>query len=575
MAGTEARPPDLLWMILCEGPHGNRLTSLWTTNCSMRECQKMAPKQKLLVFIVAYQAEKTISWVLNRIPKEIFESFETQVLIVDDASSDKTFDVALEYKTAHVTIPIVAIRNEHNQGYGGNQKVGYYYAIKNGFDFVALLHGDGQYAPEELPNLLKPLQSGEADAVLGSRMMTRWLALRGGMPLYKYIGNRILTTFQNWMLKSHLSEFHSGYRIYSVRSLINIPFLLNTNDFHFDTEILIQLMNAKARIQESPIPTYYGDEICYVNGIQYAFHVAVATIKNVLHRSGLLYQRRYDTLPSDASYYDLKLTYPSSHTAALDQIPTGSIVLDMGGGPGDFARYLSDKKHCEVTVVDQFAPREKTSPVRYIVQDLNQDMDFSIRDYQYILLLDVLEHLKDPEHFLEELRRQFTFETKKFIITTPNIAFFVQRLMLMIGQFNYGKVGILDRTHSRLFTFRSLKYLLRDAGFKFDRMRGIPAPFPKAIGENWISKLLLRLNELLIHISPELFSYQIFVLAESTPHVNYIVEHGVKSSERRLQIRVKDASISEDEQEIILGAHPESSSETIQNRLNFIPVPKK
>ena len=137
------------------------------------------------------------------------------------------------------------LRNEINQGYGGNQKVGYAFAIERGFDFVVLLHGDGQYAPEELPKLLAPLRDGRADAVLGSRMMTTFGALRGGMPLYKYVGNRVLTALQNRLLRANLSEFHSGYRAYSVRALRDLRFRLNSNDFHFDTEIIVQLSDGR------------------------------------------------------------------------------------------------------------------------------------------------------------------------------------------------------------------------------------------------------------------------------------------------------------------------------------------
>ena len=117
-----------------------------------------------------------------------------------------------------------------------------------------MIHGDGQYAPEELPTLVAPLRDGQADAVFGSRMMTRFGALKGGMPLYKFVGNRILTAIQNLLLGTSLTEFHSGYRVYSVAALQKIPFRLNSNDFHFDTEIIIQLLNARQRIVELPIP---------------------------------------------------------------------------------------------------------------------------------------------------------------------------------------------------------------------------------------------------------------------------------------------------------------------------------
>jgi glycosyltransferase involved in cell wall biosynthesis len=235
-------------------------------------------EKKVLVFIVAYNAERTIRDVIQRIPAALAEH-ETEILIIDDSSHDQTFEQARDVaKQAGLQYPVTVLFNPVNQGYGGNQKIGFHYAIREQFDAVALVHGDGQYAPERLPELLEPLLAGEADAVFGSRMLDRFSALRGGMPFYKYLGNKILTKFQNWLLRSSLSEFHSGYRLYSVPALECIPFERNTNDFHFDTEIIIQLFRAGLRIKELPIPTYYGDEICYVNGLKYALQVTKATL---------------------------------------------------------------------------------------------------------------------------------------------------------------------------------------------------------------------------------------------------------------------------------------------------------
>ncbi len=182
--------------------------------------------------------------------------------------------------------------NPVNQGYGGNQKIGFHYAIEKGFDFVALVHGDGQYAPELLPELVEPLAEGDADAVFGSRMMTKDGARKGGMPLYKFFGNKILTRAQNLLLRADLSEFHSGYRIYSASAAKKIPFHLNSNVFHFDTEIIIQLLVACQRIVELPIPTYYGDEICHVNGMKYAKDVLVASLKARMQELSLFYDRK-------------------------------------------------------------------------------------------------------------------------------------------------------------------------------------------------------------------------------------------------------------------------------------------
>ena len=209
---------------------------------------------RLLVFVIAYHAEKSLVSVLERIPATIFQDYRCEILVVDDASTDNTFRIGKAWKAAHPDIPITVLRNEYNQGYGGNQKVGYAYAITEKFDFVAMVHGDGQYAPEELPRLVEPLANGQADAVFGSRMMVPGAARKGGMPLYKYVGNRILSRLQNALLGSNLSEFHSGYRVYRVSALQQVAFQLNSNEFHFDSEIIVQFLNARLRILELPIP---------------------------------------------------------------------------------------------------------------------------------------------------------------------------------------------------------------------------------------------------------------------------------------------------------------------------------
>jgi glycosyltransferase involved in cell wall biosynthesis len=488
-----------------------------------------ARKPRLLVFVIAYYAESTLRSVLERIPPAVFAEYDCQILVVDDGSEDRTFAIGQEYRAVHPEIRMTVLRNSYNQGYGGNQKVGYSFAIDEGFDFVAMLHGDGQYAPEELLRLVEPLRDGTADAVFGSRMLEKFAALKGGMPLYKYAGNKILTRLQNVMLGMRLSEFHSGYRVYSVKWLKRIRFLLNSDDFHFDTEIIIQLFNAGARIVERPIPTYYGGEICRVNGMKYAKDVLVATLQNVAHRSGLLYRRRFDPRSEGNSHYDLKLGYASSHTYALDAVPSGTKVIDIGAGPAGIARELV-KKGCEVTVVDQHAPQEAHAHIRVVQQNLDDPLTFDLENHDYLLMLDVIEHLHDPERFLDDLRSRFDYRPKTLILTTPNIAFVVQRIMLLLGQFNYGNKGILDRTHTRLLTFRALKNLLRDSGFKIKRVKGVPAPFPKVLGNGFIGRAALGANLALIAISETLFSYQIYVEAETTPPVEFVLRDAREKS---------------------------------------------
>jgi glycosyltransferase involved in cell wall biosynthesis len=471
-------------------------------------------RSRLLIFVIAYAAERTLESVLGRIPRRLFDDYECRVLVVDDASQDRTFEIGCKHNDEHPDFPLVVLRNEYNQGYGGNQKVGYAYAIAENFDLVAMVHGDGQYAPEELPRLLLPFKERRADAVFGSRMLTPGGALKGGMPLYKFLGNKMLTRVQNRLLGTSLSEFHSGYRIYSVDALRTIPFQLNSNDFHFDTEIIIQLVNAKRRIVELPIPTFYGDEVCHVDGMKYAKDVILATVRNGFHRAGLLYETKFDTAPLDAAHEGLKLGYASSHTYAIDAVPTGVAVIEIGSEAPVVPELV--KKGCRAEVIE---------PER-----LERDFDFDVRPFEYLLLLDVIEHLNDPETFMEKLRLQFDHSRKVLILTTPNIAFIVPRLMLLGGQFNYGVSGILSKSHKRLFTFRGIKRLLTDNGFRIKVVRGVPAPFPKALGDVPAARAAVRLHELLIGVSKTLFSYQIYLEAEATPGVQFLLRNAKEKS---------------------------------------------
>src|SRR2546423_6357286 len=485
-------------------------------------------RKRLLIFIVAYNAQTTIERVLSRIPRTL-RGDNVEVLIIDDSSQDDTFGNGLRYQRRDSAFKITVLRTPENQGYGGNQKLGYRYAIDNGFDIVALVHGDGQYAPEKLPELIAPLINEEADAVFGSRMINKKAARQGGMPFYKWIGNQILTAFQNRMLRTALSEFHSGYRLYSTAALAQIQFEKNTNDFHFDTEIIIRFVMKKLRIAELPIPTYYGDEICHVNGMKYAWDVFKTMLCARLHQINLFFDQKFDVNPPEQTY-DLKLGFTSSHTEAIETARPGSHVLDIGCGTGLVARELV-AKGCRVTGIDRYAPEVTDNALDFIRWDLDRhEFPIDVSRFDQIFLLDIVEHLKDPGMFMEELRFAAACKRPEIVLTTANVGFLVTRAMLLFGQFNYGKRGILDITHTRLFTFRSLRTLLEQAGYKVLETRGIPAPFPKAIGGGVISRCLLKCNGILIRLWPRLFSYQIFLRAQAVPTVGNLLQETVTGS---------------------------------------------
>jgi len=470
-------------------------------------------KKKLLILIVAYNHEKFIKNVLERISTTLTKKYDVEILINDDSSTDKTVRYAQEFIKLNTNnlFKYKILSNPGNQGYGGNQKIGYEYAIKNNFDFVALVHGDGQYAPESLQELIEPLNSNTVDAVFGSRMMTKGGALRGGMPFYKFVGNKILTFFQNSLFSTKFTEFHSGYRVYKISSIKKIPYVLNANDYSFDNEIIAQFLLAKLTIKELPIPTYYGDEISYVNGLKYAYQVFITNLKAKLQGVGIFYDRKFDCAPLKKENHVIKEGFSSPHTKTFDIIKKNSFVLDLGCKKGELGAYLK-KMDCHIVGVDKEKELEKNRLDEYVSFDLDKGLpNLNYKNFDYIIILDVIEHLLRPEKFIRELKNKISSNTKvKILISTPNVAFIVIRLMLLIGFFNYGKKGILDRTHTRLFTFSSFKNLVEQFGFSITRTYGIPAPFPLVFGNNIIGKILILINSYLIKISKRLFSYQIY-----------------------------------------------------------------
>ena len=319
------------------------------------------------VLVVAFNAASTVAATLARLPHGFVETVD-HIMVCDDASSDDTYQVAADFKSRS-TWPLTVVRHETNLGYGGNQKAGYEWAMTHGLDVVVLLHGDGQYAPEVIEEIVEPLVSGDADAVFGSRMMVRGAARKGGMPLYKYTGNRILTRFQNKLTGLDLSEWHSGYRAYRVSALAELPLASYSDGFDFDTEIILGLASARKSIVEVPIPTYYGDEICYVNGMAYAKDVTIDVARHWARERGFgggnasAAPDRYDLKPVDGS-----------HRVLLDWLeaaPRGR-VLDVGCFDGRFASYVTAMGH-HVVGVDKVEHAGVTDAVaEFVAADLNE-----------------------------------------------------------------------------------------------------------------------------------------------------------------------------------------------------------
>jgi glycosyltransferase involved in cell wall biosynthesis len=498
----------------------------------------VAKKKSVLLFVVCYNAEEFIESVLERIPEDIWHptAFTTEVLIIDDESADQTFYRALDFTRRHKDLKITVLHNPHNQGYGGNQKIGYHYAIQNGFDVVVLLHGDGQYPPEYLGQMVQPILDGEAEAVFGSRMLHKSDALRGKMPLYKWVGNQILTSFQNWILSARLSEFHTGYRAYKVSTLAELPFAYNSDYYDFDTDIIIQFLQSGQRIVEIPIPTFYGKEISRVNGFKYGAMILRSSIRSRVVRLGIFYHPKFDYASPSESPYSSKLGYPSSHEFAYQHVGPGSTVLDIGNSSSLISDALTAKQ-TKVITTDQGVSSEVRRHTAQGIETLIERYDFEAQSepMSAILLLDIIEHLKSPETLLCALRESFSRDNPTVIITTANVAFAPIRLGLLIGNFNYNKRGILDFDHSRLFTFHSLRQTLLNMGYEIIQEKGIPAPYPLAVGDGRLARTLLALNSFLIRLSKSLFSYQIGMIARPKPTLSHLLKDAHESGRKKTE----------------------------------------
>jgi glycosyltransferase involved in cell wall biosynthesis len=244
------------------------------------------PDGKVIVVMPAWNAGRTLERTVEAIPREWVD----EVILVDDKSSDDTVEVARRVPSLHV------IWHPHNVGYGGNQKTCYLEALQRGADAVVMLHPDGQYEPTLIPDLVAPILNGEADLVLGSRFAEPGAALAGGMPRWKYVANRLLTGFENRVLGTKLSEMHTGYRAYSRKLLLDVPFLRNALDFSFDTEMLLQASHLGFRIAEVPARSRYFEDASSVDfrqGVVYGLKTVAACVRLMLHRGGLVRSRKF------------------------------------------------------------------------------------------------------------------------------------------------------------------------------------------------------------------------------------------------------------------------------------------
>jgi len=244
-------------------------------------------KPKVVVVMPAYNAAKTLHMTYAELPRDVVDL----VIVVDDGSRDDTIEIAR-------SLGIELFVHNRNYGYGANQKTCYREALRAGADIVVMVHPDYQYDPKLLPDIVRPLRSGAADVVLGSRLLTGQ-AMQQGMPWWKYVSNRFLTVLENRVFGLRLSEFHTGYRAYTRAALESVNLEMNSDNFIFDQEIMAQFVELGARIAEVPVPTRYFPQASSASFLQstvYGLSILRLLARYWLHRRGVLRKRQFESL---------------------------------------------------------------------------------------------------------------------------------------------------------------------------------------------------------------------------------------------------------------------------------------
>ena len=444
------------------------------------------PRCALLVLAPA-DAASGLGECLRRLPREIAGLFaEIAVLLEEGAKPPRGLP---ELQNLHVRA------NPRRYGYGGRRKVAFEYALERGFDQVVVIEGDGRHPVERLADLWTPAVLEGCPVVVGTR------GKGGGRPA-DFLLRRVLGM--------PLSDWGSGFRLYACDVLRRIPFQLAADDRRFDTEILIQCRALGVPVRGVAVGTFEERDASAAGSL-------AAAVAYRLHQLHL--QRNGAFLVEHDVRYTFKHSRTGSHVQILDAIRPGTRVLDLGCSQGLLARPLREKG-VRTTGVD-VGPADRVSKdlEAYHRRDLEEALEIPEgRVFDYVVVADVIEHLKNREQLLRSARR-YLKPDGRLLISTPNIAVWFYRLSLLAGRFEYGPRGVLDETHVHLFTQSTFRREVERGGFRVLRQRETSLPFEVLFESTGRSRLVALLSEayhLLARAYPKMFAYQFLLEAEGT-----------------------------------------------------------
>jgi 2-polyprenyl-3-methyl-5-hydroxy-6-metoxy-1,4-benzoquinol methylase len=472
-----------------------------------------APRLGLFVFEAA--APDLLRSVLDRIPSAVADWFE-EIVVIQERSAGRDHPVAphlLGEGRANLQIQ----RLPRDSGYGGARKAAFEYALLKGFDHVVMIRGDGLHPPEALPSLVGPIHEDSEQMVFAYRQMGSPKTPGSWNRLPHLVAHRLATGFQNRLLGLRLEDYHSGYRVYAMQAIARIPYQLDSEDYRFDMQMVIQCRALGVPVTEVPVTPIWREYPTSFIGLVEVLRACRCAIEYRLHQLHLLRLGRY-FVEQDVRY-TLKQSLTGSHMQIVAAIAPGSSVLDLGCSQGLLARPLREK-NVRVTGVDIAPPGSRTDELdAYFCRDLDVPLELPLeREFDYIIVSDVIEHLRNRTQLLRGARR-FLKEGGRLIISTPNIALWFYRLSLLFGRFEYGPRGVLDETHVHLFTRSTFRREVEKAGFFVLRERVTALPFEVVFESTGRSRLIRAMNRsyhTLARIWPTLFAYQHILEAEIT-----------------------------------------------------------
>jgi methionine biosynthesis protein MetW len=474
-----------------------------------RRCELGADFPRIGLFLFETSSASALRKTLERIAEPVRECLE-EIALFPGGSPEQELAAAWPELARLPGLRLRLHRTPGDHGYGAERKAAFEHALQAGFDYAIVMCGDGRHPPEGLPQLLHAALFEGRELVVASRLHGR-----RSMPFGSALGHLAASELQNHVLGIRLRDYGSGYRLYSARALRAVPFQLAGDDRSFDVDLSIQHRALGISAAEVSVGPAWREAATAREEVAHGLRACGRALDYRLHQLHVVRRGRY--FVDRGIHYTLKESETGSHRQILEAIEPGSRVLDLGCSQGLLARPLREKQ-VRVTGVDaRPAERLAAELETYHQRDLELPLELPEgRVFDYVVVADVIEHLRNRAQLLRSARRYLKPEGR-LIISTPNIALWFYRLSLLAGRFEYGPRGVLDRTHVHLYTRDSFRREVQGAGFHILRERVTALPFEvvfESTGRSRLMRSAARAYHGLARLWPELFAYQHILEAE-------------------------------------------------------------